>query len=213
MVIRVPIRRLAMLALACASMAAMSAPIATTTAAAQGSGPPLKTVLPSVQGKPFDGRRLKAATGKWTGAATIAHAYAWERCNASGGECEPVSGAVTNRYPLAPADVGHTLIVAETAFNGEGSDVERSTPSAVIGPVAPKHKGPGPPRGEGGAGRGVRVGPGPGRGPPPFESHYQWSRWGKGCVALSGAPESSYRATTADIGKKLKAVITATNAA
>ena len=212
MVVRVPVRRLATVALVCALVAATSALIA-TTAGARSSGPPVKTALPAIRGKAVDGSKLHAGTGKWTGSVPITHSYAWERCNAAGAECAPISGAETSGYRLTPSDVGRRLVLAETAKNAEGSDTERSAPSATIAALAPKHKGHASITGETVDGRLLTVGTGTWKGTQPFEYHYQWYRCSPSCAAIEGATGSSYRAQTADIGKRLRASITASNAA
>jgi hypothetical protein len=212
MVFRVPVRVWAALALACATVATASG-MGATVAGAHSSGPPVKTASPTILGRTIDGSTLRAGTGKWSGSAPITHAYLWERCNTSAVECEPIGGANTSRYKATPADVGHKLLVAETATNGEGSDQERSAPSATIGALAPKHKGHVTPTGETVDGRIVSVGTGTWKGTTPFEYGYQWYRCTHSCQAIEGATSSSYRVQTADIGKRLRAAITAKNAA
>jgi hypothetical protein len=184
-----------------------------TAAGAHSSGPPVKTSLPTVVGKATDGSKIHAGTGKWTGAMPIAHAYVWERCNSSGAECAPIEGATASHYLLTHADVGHKLLVAETASNGEGSDTERSAPSAAIAALAPKHRGKVTPTGEVVDGRVISVGTGTWKGTPPFEFTYQWYRCAHTCQKIEGAMSAGYRVQTADIGKHLRATITAKNAA
>ncbi len=212
MVFRIPIRVSATVAVVCATMATASG-MSATAAGAHSSGPPVKTTPPTVIGRALDGSKLHAGTGKWTGSAPITHAYLWERCNAAGAECEPIAGASASHYQLTHTDVGHKLLVAETASNGEGSDTERSAPSATIAALAPKHRGKVTPTGEVLDGRIVTIGTGTWKGTPPFEFTYQWNRCARSCERIEGATGSSYRVQTADIGKHLRAAITAKNAA
>ncbi len=212
MVIRVPIRRLATVAFVCAMLATASALIA-TAAGARSSGPPVKTAPPAIRGKTVDGSKLHAGSGKWTGSMPITHSYVWERCNAAGAECAAIAGAEASSYRLTPADVGRRLVLAETAKNAEGSDTERSAPTAAISALAPKHKGHATVTGEAVDGRLLTVGAGTWKGTQPFEYSYQWYRCSPSCAAIEGATGSSYRAQTADIGKRLRASITARNAA
>ena len=186
--------------------------VGVATASAQQTGPPVNGAPPVVKGKTRDGAKLKATPGDWSGAKAT-YGYSWERCNASGGECEPVAGAAANKYPLTPADVGHRLVAVVTASNSEGSGEARSAPSAVIAAVAPRHKGRVATAGEPVDGRVLSVGNGAWRGTPPFTYTYQWTRCGGGCTPIAGATSSTYRATTEDIGKKLYATITAKNGA
>jgi hypothetical protein len=212
MVFRVPVRVWATVALACAVVATASGMDA-AMAGARGSGPPVETALPAIHGKTVDGGKLHAATGKWSGGTPITDTFEWERCNTAGAECEAIGGATSARYKATTADVGHKLVVAETATNGEGSDTERSAPSATIAAVAPKHKGRLSPTGEAVDGRVMSVGTGTWKGTTPLEYSYQWLRCTHGCHAIEGATSADYRVQTADIGDRLQAVVTATNAA
>ncbi len=207
--VRIPIRFLTSGALLCACIATFgSAP-----AMAQSSGPPVKTGVPAIKGKTREGGKLRASAGAWTGTQPIAHAFRWERCNAAGEGCEPIAGAETNRYRATTADVGHRLVVLVKASNSEGSGEAGTAPSAVIAAVAPKHSGKPSLGGEAVDGRVLDAGTGHFRGTPPFEYSYEWIRCGRGCAPIAGATHSTYRATTQDIGAKLKAQITATNSA
>ena len=208
---RTPFRLLATVAVVCAFTATAAA--VATPAQARSSGAPAEGTAPEIKGKARDGAKLRALAGSWTGTRPIAHAFAWERCDAAGAECEPIPGASTNKYRATPADVGHRLVVAVTASNAEGSATARSAPSAVVAALAPKHKGRAPTAGEALDGRVLSVGTGAWKGTPSFTYSYQWIRCGKGCVQIAGATQPSYRVTTEDIGRTLKAVITATNAA
>ena len=186
--------------------------VGVATAPAQQTGPPVNGAPPLIKGKTHDGANVKATPGDWSG-AKASYAYSWERCNASGAECETIAGAATNKYRLTPTDVGHRLVAVVNASNGEGSGEARSAPSAVIAAVAPKHKGRVAPTGEAVDGRVLSVTNGTWRGTPPFTYTYQWLRCGKGCTPIAGATKSTYRATTEDIGNKLRATITAKNEA
>ena len=194
-------------------MTATTAAAIAATAQAAGSGPPVKETAPGIKGKALDGGKLKASGGTWAGEKPIAHTFAWERCDAAGASCEPIGGASASAYRATPPDVGHRLVAVVTASNAAGSEEARSAPSAVIAPMGPKHHGKPTLSGEAVDGRVLTVGTGTWRGTPPFTYSYEWIRCGKGCATIAGADAASYRVTTADIGKKLKAVITAKNAA
>ncbi len=93
--------------------------------------PPENTVLPVVSGTPQQGDTLTTTNGTWTNSPT-AYAYAWKRCNFSGGECSGISGAGSSSYTLEEADVGHTIRSVVTASNGAGETSAISEPTAVV---------------------------------------------------------------------------------
>jgi hypothetical protein len=62
-------------------------------------------------------------------------------------------------------------------------------------------------------GRVLEVSNGNWRGVTPITYTYEWERCGDGagCVVIAGAEQQSYRVQTADIGHKIRAIVTATN--
>ena len=94
------------------------------------AGPP-NTAPPTITGTPVVGSTLTAAPGTWTGTG-ITFAYAWQRCDAAGANCSPISGATTTSYVAATADVGRTLRVAVTATNASGSNTVTSAATAAV---------------------------------------------------------------------------------
>jgi hypothetical protein len=94
------------------------------------NGPALLS-LPAISGSPTVGQSLTAALGTWSSGAT-SYATQWDRCNSSGGACAPVSGANSQSYTPATADVGSTMRLAVTASNAYGSAVATSAATAVV---------------------------------------------------------------------------------
>ncbi|HTW42954.1 MAG TPA: LamG-like jellyroll fold domain-containing protein [Solirubrobacteraceae bacterium] len=87
---------------------------------------------PSVAGTVQVGGELAAEPGIWSGAGDVSLAYAWERCNRSGGECTPIAGADTSAYLLASGAVP-TLRVKVTANSPLGS-LSAVSPATVATP-------------------------------------------------------------------------------
>src|SRR5882724_8102383 len=77
---------------------------------------PSNTSLPSISGSAKDGSLLTASHGSWTSAPT-SYAYAWQRCDNSGGSCTAISGATSKQYTLTSADVNNRVRVQVTATN------------------------------------------------------------------------------------------------
>lgn len=187
-----------------------SCALVTSSAAAA----PSATVQPTLSGVARDGQRLRAERGTWEGRKPIAYAYGWSRCDASGGDCEKVAAAVHRLYKIGHADVGHTLRVTVSADDGEAASAT-SAPSAPVLAAAPVKAAR--PKLTGGAvdGQLLSVGEGVWRGTPPQSFAYQWQSCPKSgpCADIAGATGASYRASTAQIGQKLRAIVTAQNAA
>jgi hypothetical protein len=93
---------------------------------------PQNTGLPTITGTASPGQTLTAATGAWLNSPT-AFTYEWQRCDASGSACAPISGATGTTYTVSAADVGSTIRVSVTAGNGLGSSAPAlSAPTAVV---------------------------------------------------------------------------------
>jgi len=92
---------------------------------------PKNTARPTVSGTPQPGEELTATTGSWTG-GSMTFTYQWQRCDTSGAACVDVTGASGQTYGVRAADVGHTLRVAVTAKNLDGSTTVNSDTTAVV---------------------------------------------------------------------------------
>jgi hypothetical protein len=204
------------LALAFAGVCASTLGVGVASAAAERpTGAPVNTVAPALSGTAAEHKHVKSSKGTWSGATPMQYAYAWSRCNSAGGECHTIGGAAARNYQPVVADVGHRLVVTVTASNSEGTAEASSAASEPVAAAAPKHKGKPALSGEFVDGRTVTVSNGNWKGSPPFAFSYEWQRCGagSGCVVIGGATEQTYRVQTADIGHKLKALVTAKNAA
>ena len=113
---------LALAVLAAAGMAATN----------RSSAAPSNTQPPVVSGTPEVGKNLTTTNGTWSGTTPLTFSYQWRRCDKTGGSCANISGATDNTYPVQGADGGHTLRVAVTAKNSDGTDNATSVPTAVI---------------------------------------------------------------------------------
>jgi hypothetical protein len=104
----------------------------TAPIAAAPVGVPAATAPPSVTGSTVTGSTLTAAPGTWTGTQPLSYAYAWQRCDANGGACQPIANATQATYVLAATDAGATLRVVVTASNAAGSSASTSVPTAKV---------------------------------------------------------------------------------
>lgn len=181
---------------------------------AQAAAGPRNTATPAITGTTVDGKRLKVSKGQWEGAKPISYAFQWARCDASGGSCVDIPAAAKATYKLTHEDVGHTLRATVFASNSGGEDSAESRPSEVVAPASlVKGKRPSV-SGLAKDGQLLSVGNGTWKGTPPQSFAYQWQTCTKSgvCTDIAGATGSSYRVATAQIGSKLRALVTATNA-
>jgi YD repeat-containing protein len=113
---------------------------APVTAKLWGGEPPKDTEAPKLSGTPVTGVTMGISNGAWSN-EPVSYAYQWEDCSSTGTECTPILGATNADYTVASGDVGHTLIVRETATNGGGSVAAFSAPSAVVASTGTKTEG------------------------------------------------------------------------
>ena len=107
-----------------------SAPVTTPAPAA-----PTNMSAPVVSGSAGVGAPLTSTAGTWSGAPT-SYAYQWQRCDASGGLCAPISGATASSYTAVSADAGSTLRSKVTASNAGGSTSANSQQTAAVTPAS-----------------------------------------------------------------------------
>ena len=98
----------------------------------RGSAVPSNTKPPVVSGTAEVGKNLTTTSGTWSGTTPLTFSYQWRRCDKTGGGCAHISGATASTYTVLGSDAGHTVRVAVTAKNSEGSDSATSVPTAVI---------------------------------------------------------------------------------
>lgn len=92
---------------------------------------PSNAAPPSIAGEPAAGETLTGSHGSWTDSPT-SYADTWEDCDASGRNCVN-TGFTGLRYLLSSSDVGHTIVLSETATNLVGTSAPAlSAPTAVV---------------------------------------------------------------------------------
>lgn len=192
--------------------------LAVATIPASPSGLPVVQTRPAIVGTPQAGQLLAAVPGGWSGGKPVSFAYQWQSCDAAGGGCAPIAGAVKQTYQPAAADVGHAVSVAVTARTAAGTAAASSPPTlAVASSGAPPATAPVATslptiQGTAQAGQVLSALAGTWTGSPTSFA-FQWRRCPAGgtCAAIPGAAgTSSYAITPGDIGASLSLVVTAT---
>ena len=192
------------------------------------TGPPRNTAEPSISGTPEVGRSLTAGVGTWAGSPTLTFAYQWVRCNAVGGrpdgsDCTTITGATTSSIVPTSQDVGSSLRVRVTASNSLGALTVASNATAAIrassttttpAAQAPRNTVLPSVRGSATVGGTLTATAGAWTGTAPLLYAYQWLRCdadGADCEEIGGATGTQYRPTAPDVGRRLRAEVTARN--
>ena len=177
---------------------------------------PLNTVAPSISGTAQQGATLTANSGSWTGSAPISYAFKWQQCDSHGAGCGDIGGAAAQTYSPSGSDVGHTIRVEVTATNAAGSSTAASGSSAmIVGPGGiPTNKGRPALSGSLNEGSQLTVSQGSWEGATPLSYSYGWQRCdasGNNCSGISGASDVHYSLVRADVGNRIRGVVTASN--
>src|SRR5439155_1151947 len=135
-----------------------------------------------------------------------------------GSDCTTIAGATTQTHVLGNRDVGKRIRVRVTASNSDGSTTVASNPTAVVA-APPKNTGQPAISGTARVGSLLTATQGSWKNAPTSFA-YQWTRCpasgGKSnasdCAAIAGATATTYTVTSADLGRRLRFRVTATNA-
>jgi hypothetical protein len=203
-------------AVVASNAAGPSAPAASNSTPAVSWQQPVNTGLPSISGRAQAGQTLTASPGTWTGSPP-SYAYQWQRCDASGGNCQAIASATGTTYPVGEADVESTLRVVVTASNPSGQTrAATSGPTEVVGAAqAPTNTAAPTISGNATQGQALTEVHGSWTSEPTSYA-YQWLRCdisGGNCQQLFGATAQAYVPLAGDVGHTLRVQETATSAA
>src|SRR5262245_18867102 len=171
---------------------------------------------PSVAGAALEGGVLTASRGRWSGGSRTSFAFQWRRCLADGTACADVPGATDSIYAVRTDDVGHTLRVAVTATNRDGSASAASSQTGAVAAQAVQapHAVTQPTiSGSPIVGRVLTAVPGTWTGAGGIRFSYRWrlcSPAGGDCADTSGRGQA-YKPSQDDRGHTLRVLLTARN--
>lgn len=176
--------------------------------------PPTPLSPPIINGPPIDAETLTAHEGEWASDAPITFGYAWGRCD-SDDECDYIPGATSSTFSIRSADIGFRLFVRVTATNSSGATPEFSALTAAVAPRAPSNTAAPTVTGEAAVGEILTGSPGTWVGTAPVSTAYRWQSCnanGVACADIRGETAQIMRITSAEVGFRIRVVVTATNA-
>ncbi len=178
---------------------------------------PVNTAPPTISGTATVGQTLTASDGTWSNSPT-SYAYQWLRCNGGGNSCTNIAGAITKTYVLVAADAGQTIRVRVTATNTDGSASAQSNQTTAVtaatSSAAPKNTSPPTISGTPKVGQVLTANDGTWSGNPTAYA-YAWQRCDAdvaSCSNVVGATAKTYAVRLADLGYRLRVLVTARNA-
>lgn len=190
------------------SYASLVGPVAAATALAS-------TGQPALSGSSVQGQTLTVAPGTWT-SSSASVTYAWDRCNANGRICAPITGAASATYVPVADDVGHVLVALATASADGKTQTAFSTASAAVAaPPALAATAAPAVTGTLEVGQQLTGSTGVWTGDAPIAYAFQWYRCDAGgahCSSVHGATKPTYRLVAADAGKTIGFTVDATDA-
>ena len=175
---------------------------------------PVNTVVPGLSGTPQDGVPLTAASGTWTGIATIAYAYQWQVSSDGGVTWSDIPGASTATYTPPAGSAGNELHVVVTATNPDGTGQASSPASATILANAPVNSLAPSLGGTARRGQILTVTSGTWTGLATIAYTYQWqvsSDGGATWSDIAGATSATYAPGSGVVGRRVRAQVAATN--
>ena len=176
---------------------------------------PVNTAAPTVSGTVAVGNYLAVSNGTWTSSVPLTYSYRWERCDAAGANCVPVTGVTSSTYLLDNPDVGKRLRGVAIASNAGGAaSANAAVTIAVPAPPAPTNSARPTVGGTAQVGSTLNGGGGSWSGAGTLTFASSWQRCdsaGDNCVTIPGETTGSYALTGSDAGSTIRFATAATN--
>lgn len=179
------------------------------------AAPPENTSPPTIAGTARVGQELTAQNGTWSNSPT-AFRYQWQRCDASGGACANIAGAVEQKYLVTNADRSRTLRVVVFASNIDGVGQARSAQTGVVAESTASQNTQRPTiSGDPKVGEQLTASEGTWTNSP-TSYQYRWMRCdvdGLECQDIQLAQAKNYQVRAVDVGFRIRVRVLAINAA
>ena len=172
---------------------------------------PSASTAPTISGGDVvrEGIAVTGSRGTWQGDQPIRYGYQWQRC--AGGGCVPVAGATEASYTPAAADVGSTLRFVVTASNSGGS-ASAYAETVPVRAAPPANQSPPTISGAVRVGETLTGDRGSWSSADTISFDDQWQRCLAGsCTSIAGETGTTYQVASADVGRTLRFVVTASN--
>ena len=168
---------------------------------------------PLIYGHIAVGRTISTQMLEWRPEAASV-TYQWRRCDATGSECEDISGATAQHYDVQAADIGSTLEVHESATStgGTGSVTSEAT-ELVLAPAIANTSIPNVTESASQSGILLTAHAGTWSGAE-IAFHFQWERCDKGggeCADLPEENEATFRPRVDEVGSSYRVRVEARN--
>jgi DNA-binding beta-propeller fold protein YncE len=178
-------------------------------------GPPRFVSPPSISGELKEGSEVSADLTSLLGSIPMEIEYEWQRCFE---RCVAIPAAESQTYTITATDVAHRLRVNVAAENDRGEASRISLYSDFVEPLEASGEpiAAEPPALDGmpRVTETLTTTEGSWRGAPSIETGVRWQRCaldGESCADIEGAEETEYDLVGADVGSRLRAVVTGVN--
>jgi hypothetical protein len=162
---------------------------------------------PTISGTATTGEMLQVSSGGWSQPPS-ALSYQWQRCNANGRLCTPITGATASSYTVTADDSGHTLVavVHATAATAMQDALSAATAVVTAAPSGPSNSAIPTVAGTVRQAAQLTGNVGSWSGSGTIAYSYDWFRCdtaGTHCLSIHGATKPTYTEVAADIGHTL----------
>ncbi|WNG59921.1 hypothetical protein F0U59_38295 [Archangium gephyra] len=175
---------------------------------------PTLVTYPSIPMEALRGVALEGLRGTWEEEDFLSFSYQWLRCSTAGGfVCSPILDATLPAYAPTVTDDGYQLMLRVTATNSLGAVQVTSNVSLVVRPPGPINTVAPVLSGTARVGGTLTVDTGTWSGAAGATYTTAWLRCEEAtlvCSPLPGETGSSYTLTSADLGSRIRAQLTAT---
>ncbi len=179
---------------------------------------PVSTAAPVVTGYAHVGYTLTATAGKWTASPAAKYTYQWQDSANGTSGWAAITGATKSSYAVVVGEATKFLRVAVTATNSQGNATANSVATDAVGNAAPSATTSPAITGDTHVGYAAKVSAGVwDANHPNVTVKYQWQLCtdksdASSCTDVAKATGTSYTALVGDVGKFLRAKVTASNA-